>query len=274
MTSPDLTLRPGPARTSRTAPAAWAVTVISIFIDSMMATGWPGGPLMDIGSKAYADKVAELSDGRIKIQVFPGGALGNALKVSETVKNGVAELGHTWMGYDWGADTTTVLFGGYAGSMDTERMLHWIYEGGGLELQRQYRDEKFGVYSNLALVDTDIEEFVPTGDPMTMNGVAKTTGTLDLWYADHGFEARLGAKYHSTYTVLYGWDSRALVRVEPETTLDFSASYNVNSRVAVRFQVGNLLDTPLRTYNDNKEHRLGRLDYYGRRFLFDVTVKY
>src|SRR5690349_3966961 len=81
-----------------------------------MATGWPGGPLMDIGSKAYADKVAELSDGRIKIQVFPGGALGNALKVSETVKNGVAEAGHTWMGYDWGADTTTVLFGGYAGS--------------------------------------------------------------------------------------------------------------------------------------------------------------
>jgi len=32
------------------------------------------------------------------------------------VKNGVAECGHTWMGYDWGADTTTVLFGGYAGS--------------------------------------------------------------------------------------------------------------------------------------------------------------
>jgi TonB-dependent receptor len=134
--------------------------------------------------------------------------------------------------------------------------------------------EKFGVYSNLALVDTDIEEFVPTGDPMMMNGVAKTTGTLDLWYSDGGFEARLGAKYHSTYTVLYGWDSRALVRVKPETTLDFSASYNVNSRVAVRFQVGNLLDTPLHTYNDNKEHRLGRLDYYGRRFLFDVTVKY
>lgn len=79
-----------------------------------MATGWAGGPLSTIGAQAFADNVNQLSDGRIKVQVFTGGALGNALKVSETVKNGVAEMGHTWMGYDWGKDPTTVLFGGYA----------------------------------------------------------------------------------------------------------------------------------------------------------------
>jgi TRAP-type mannitol/chloroaromatic compound transport system substrate-binding protein len=90
-----------------------------------MATGWAGGPLMDIGAKAFAEKMDQLSGGRFKVQVFPGGALGNALKVPETVKNGVAECGHTWMGYDWGKDPTTVLFGGYAGSFDSERMLHW-----------------------------------------------------------------------------------------------------------------------------------------------------
>ncbi|MBP2161018.1 MULTISPECIES: TonB-dependent receptor [Asticcacaulis] len=134
--------------------------------------------------------------------------------------------------------------------------------------------EKFGIYSNLALVDSDIEEFVPTNNPLTMNGVADTTGTLDLWYSDGTFEARLGAKYHSTYTALYGWDSSALVSVEPETTVDFSASYNVNAQVSLRFQAANLLDTPLRAYDDNKENRLRRMDYYGRRFLFDVTVKY
>ena len=112
-----------------------------------MTTAWPGGPLMDIGAKAFADRLAFMSDGRLKVQVFPGGALGNALKVSETVKNGVAEMGHTWMGYDWGADTTTVLFGGYAGSFDTERMLHWMYEAGGADMQRQFRDETAGVIS-------------------------------------------------------------------------------------------------------------------------------
>jgi TRAP-type mannitol/chloroaromatic compound transport system substrate-binding protein len=112
-----------------------------------MATGWASGPLMDIGAKAFADRMDQLSGGRFKIQTFPGGALGNALKVPETVKNGLAECGHTWIGYDWGKDPTTVLFGGYAGSFDTERMLHWMYEAGGAQLQREYRDEKDGVIS-------------------------------------------------------------------------------------------------------------------------------
>ena len=112
-----------------------------------MATGWSGGPLMEIGAKAFAERMEQLSGGRFKIQVFPGGALGNALKVPETVKNGIADLGHTWIGYDWGKDPTTVLFGGYAGSFDTERMLHWLYEAGGIEMQRQFRDESEGVIS-------------------------------------------------------------------------------------------------------------------------------
>ena len=112
-----------------------------------MATGWASGPLMDIGAKAFAERMAAVSGGRFKIQVFPGGALGNALRVPETVKNGVAECGHTWMGYDWGKDVTTVLFGGYAGSMDSERMLHWLYGAGGDEMQRAHRDAKEGVIS-------------------------------------------------------------------------------------------------------------------------------
>lgn len=112
-----------------------------------MATGWAGGPLMDIGAKAFAERLDQLSGGRMQLQVFPGGALGGALKVSETVKNGIADMGHLWMGYDWGKDTTTVLFGGYAGSFDSERMLHWLYEGGGVQLQREFREKEFGVVS-------------------------------------------------------------------------------------------------------------------------------
>ena len=130
-----------------------------------MATAWPGGPLMDIGAKAFAERLAFLSGGRMKIQVFPGGALVNALKVSETVKNGVAEMGHTWMGYDWGADPTTVLFGGYAGSFNSEYMLHWLYEAGGADLQRQYRDEKAGIVS-LPLFIRTAEVFLHSRKPV------------------------------------------------------------------------------------------------------------
>ena len=112
-----------------------------------MPTSWGGGPLQEIGAKAFANKVAELTEGRVKVQVFPSGTLTKGLEVRSAVAKGVAEAGHTWMGYDWGKDKTTVLFGGFAGSMDTERMLHWIYEGGGLKLWRDYNEERFGIVS-------------------------------------------------------------------------------------------------------------------------------
>jgi len=130
-----------------------------------MATGWGGGPLMEIGSKAFAERMDFLSGGRFKIQVFPGGALGNALKVPETVKNGIADVGHTWIGYDWGKDPTTVLFGGYAGSFDTERMLHWLYEAGGAEMQRQFREETEGIISIPLFIRT-AEAFLHSRKPV------------------------------------------------------------------------------------------------------------
>lgn len=112
-----------------------------------MAASWGGGPLMEIGAQAFADKVKFLTEGRIEVQVFPSGQLSKGLEVRSAVAKGVAQAGHTWMGYDWGKDKTTVLFGGYAGAMDSERMLHWIYEGGGLELWQEFNDEKFGLVS-------------------------------------------------------------------------------------------------------------------------------
>ena len=130
-----------------------------------MATSWGGGPLMEIGAKAFADKVKLFTEGRVEIQVFPGGTLGKALDVTDTVKNGVAEVGHTWMGYDWGKEKTTVLFGGFAGSMDSERMLHWLYEDGGVDMWRDFRMEKFGVVSMPMFIRT-AEAFLHSRKPV------------------------------------------------------------------------------------------------------------
>jgi TRAP-type mannitol/chloroaromatic compound transport system substrate-binding protein len=130
-----------------------------------MATSWGGGPLMEIGAKAIAEKVNFLTEGRVEIKVFPSGQLTKGLEVRSAVAKGVAEMGHTWMGYDWGKDKTTVLFGGYAGAMDSEKMLHWIYEGGGLELQQQFNDEKFNVVSFPAFIRT-AEAFLHSRKPV------------------------------------------------------------------------------------------------------------
>ena len=113
-----------------------------------MTTSWPAGiPLYTDMAEVFVKDVEALSGGRIKIQVFPGGAIAPALEVTDTVRKGIAEVGHTWPGYDIGRDQTTAILGGYAGGMESVPMLHWLYTGGGKELWREYREEKFGVIS-------------------------------------------------------------------------------------------------------------------------------
>ncbi|WP_420556158.1 TRAP transporter substrate-binding protein DctP [Roseovarius sp.] len=112
-----------------------------------MAAAWSGGPYLEQDAKGFARLVGELTDGAVTIQVFPGGTLGKASDVTETVRSGAAQVGHTWMSYDWGIDATAVLFGGSPGQMTPEEMILWMYKGGGLELSQDYRKEKFGVVS-------------------------------------------------------------------------------------------------------------------------------
>lgn len=112
-----------------------------------MATPWGGGPLLEMMAKGFAKRVGFLTNGEVTIEVFPGGTLGKALKVTQTVQKGVAELGHNWAGYDWGIDRTGVLFGGFAGSPPIDVLHSWYYKGGGVELLQEWRMEKFGVVS-------------------------------------------------------------------------------------------------------------------------------
>jgi TRAP-type mannitol/chloroaromatic compound transport system substrate-binding protein len=112
-----------------------------------MATPWGGGPLLEYLAKGIGKEVELLTNNEIKVEVFPGGTLGKALKVTDTVKKGVAKMGHNWAGYDWGIDRTAVLFGGFSGTMPWEKMAHWYFRGGGAELLMDWRMEKFGVAS-------------------------------------------------------------------------------------------------------------------------------
>ena len=69
---------------------------------------------------------------------------------------------HKLVTHGWammGKDKTTVLFGGWAGSMDSEKMLHWLYEAGGAELWKQYRLENMANLYSLWNVSISIFTF-------------------------------------------------------------------------------------------------------------------
>jgi TRAP-type mannitol/chloroaromatic compound transport system substrate-binding protein len=109
-----------------------------------LASYTAGGPFLE-DVKQLAKNVEFLTEGRLKIEVFPGGTLGHPFKVTETVQKGVAQIGHLWPGIDWGVDKTSVLLAGYPAGPSSEEMLAWVYQGGGLELWQQWRMEKFGL---------------------------------------------------------------------------------------------------------------------------------
>ena len=110
-----------------------------------MATPWAGGHWLEIGANSYAKIVEQITDGRVKIDVYPAGSLGPALKVTETVQNGIADMGHAWGGYDWSVDRTSALFGGWPGGPNPEEYMMWLYNGDGLALWKEWREDVFGV---------------------------------------------------------------------------------------------------------------------------------
>ncbi len=112
-----------------------------------MATAWGGRPFLEEDARGFANLVTRLTDGRIQINVFPGGMLGNPLKVSDTVRSGVVQVGHSWMGYDWGIDKATLVFGGGPMHLTPEEMIIWLFEAGAADLWFEYRKEQFGIAS-------------------------------------------------------------------------------------------------------------------------------
>ena len=121
-----------------------------------MAT-YASGHWLDIGMNNFVKRVEQLTDGRVKIAIAQPGTLGSPLKVTETVQNGIAEVGHNWAGYDWGVDSAGVVFGGWAGGLTPEEQFLWLFNEGGAEMLAEWRDEKFNVVSiPCASVETEI----------------------------------------------------------------------------------------------------------------------
>ncbi|MFN3882293.1 MAG: C4-dicarboxylate ABC transporter substrate-binding protein [Nitrincola lacisaponensis] len=122
-----------------------------------MATPWSGGPWLERDAKLYADRVNQLTGGDVSIEVFPGGTLGSALRVTNTVTSGVAQISHNYINYDYGSDPTTALLAGHSSGLTPEEFMLWMYQGGGVELYEEYRLDKFGVVAfPCAILGTEI----------------------------------------------------------------------------------------------------------------------
>jgi TRAP-type mannitol/chloroaromatic compound transport system substrate-binding protein len=105
---------------------------------------WPASLTLYENLQMFADRVAKLSGGRLKVETIPAGTIVPAFEVLDATDKKVIDGAHTWAGYWRAKHKAAILFTGGPGGtfgMDYIDYLGWMYEGGGFELYQQwYKD--------------------------------------------------------------------------------------------------------------------------------------
>ncbi len=103
-----------------------------------MVTSWPPAfPILQTGAEKFAQRVKELSDGRLDIKVFAGGELAPPLGVFDAVSGGMVEMGHAASYYWAGKVPEAQFFTSCPFGMNTQQTNAWLTHGGGLDLWRK-----------------------------------------------------------------------------------------------------------------------------------------
>ena len=101
-----------------------------------MVTTWPAGlPVLQTGAERLSERIKEMSDGRIQIQVFAGGELVPPLETFQAVSDGAAIQCGSGAAYYWaGKEPAAQWFAAVPFGMNAQGMAAWFHGGDGLQL--------------------------------------------------------------------------------------------------------------------------------------------
>ena len=89
-------------------------------------------------AETVSKHVAEITDGKFNIQVFPAGELVPGLEAADAVSNGTVEACHTVPYYFWGKDPTYALGAAVPFGLNARMMNAWWYYGGGIDMMNEF----------------------------------------------------------------------------------------------------------------------------------------
>jgi len=96
---------------------------------------WPANDIFHEYALDYAKKVNDMSNGQLRIEVLPAGAVVRAFDLLDAVSAGTLDGGHGVVAYWYGKNTAVALWGsGPSFGMDANMQLAWHEYGGGKEL--------------------------------------------------------------------------------------------------------------------------------------------
>lgn len=103
-----------------------------------MATTWPKNfPGLGQAPERLAERVRQMSGGRLDIKVYGAGELVPALEVFDAVSQGTAQLGNGAAYYWKGKVPMAQFFATVPFGLTAQEMNGWLYFGGGMELWRR-----------------------------------------------------------------------------------------------------------------------------------------
>ncbi len=130
----------GAATTALAAPA-----IAQERIEWSMVTTWPAGfPGLGVGAARFAERVGQMSDGRLTIQVYGAGELVPPFESFDAVAEGTAQIMHATPYYWQGNHPAINFFTSAPYAMLASEHNAWIEYGGGQELWDEVYDQ-FGL---------------------------------------------------------------------------------------------------------------------------------
>jgi len=116
-----------------------------------MVTSWPKGSLgLQISAERLAQSITILSDGRLKIAVYPGDSLVRPFEVFDAVGAGVADMYHATDYYFVDRSPALNFFAAIPYGMAADELCSWINFGGGQALWDEV-DAQFNIKPLMAL---------------------------------------------------------------------------------------------------------------------------
>jgi len=81
-----------------------------------------------------AERIGEMSDGAMTLQVFEPGKLVKGTEIFDAVSQGKVDSGYVWAGYEIGKFPAAALYGAVPFGLEPWEFMGWMLEGGGQDL--------------------------------------------------------------------------------------------------------------------------------------------
>jgi TRAP-type mannitol/chloroaromatic compound transport system substrate-binding protein len=112
-----------------------APAVAQARIEWRMVTTWPkDAPGVGVNAQRLADKIGQMSDGRLSVRLYAAGELVPPFEALATVQQGNAELAHSASFFWLGKSDALNYFGSMSFGLTASEIMGWLYFGGGLAL--------------------------------------------------------------------------------------------------------------------------------------------